>query len=113
MPCMNLTSAAVKGTRDRSTALSAAMTRLAWPGAPGWMMGGCGGAPALRHPPAKTTVSRTAFPDIKLFTIHEPPSPVKEPGSVEKIGDRLRIPHFLCSYSRTPGPPAAEPACAA
>ena len=38
MPCMNLTSAAVACTFERSLAWSAAITRLASPGAPGWMI---------------------------------------------------------------------------
>jgi hypothetical protein len=39
---MNLMSASMYWTCDRSVAASAAMTRLGCPGAPGWMMGGRG-----------------------------------------------------------------------
>ena len=45
IPCMNVTSAGVAWTCDRSRAWSAAIMRLGWPGAPGWTI--CGVWPAL------------------------------------------------------------------
>src|SRR6187455_1772766 len=65
MPCMNLTSAAVCCTRDRSTAFSAEMTRVDSPGAPGCTIGGADPAPAVptlavRHDAPAATIRRTA-----------------------------------------------------
>jgi len=72
MPCMNLMSAPVYSTCDRSLAFSAEITRLGWPGAPGWMIGGgpageAGAAsgrsdatPAVRHDAASPAIRRSA-----------------------------------------------------
>ena len=41
MPCMNFTSASVNRMPARLEASAAETTRLGWPGAPGWTIGGC------------------------------------------------------------------------
>ena len=75
MPCMNRTSATVCWTRDRSTASSAAMTRLDSPGAPGWTrggpdsaLGGPGSTLAERHDAAATITRRVAIRYVNVFT---------------------------------------------
>src|SRR5260370_23302611 len=65
---MNLMSAPTYCTRDKSDALSAVMTWLGSPGAPGWTIGGFGSATvaapapgaAVRHDAAATAHSRIA-----------------------------------------------------
>ena len=79
MPCMNLMSAAVYCTFERSVAFCAVMTWLAWPGAPGWTIGGGwsarGGAAAgaallweavLQDAPMQEHISATIRPDLKV-----------------------------------------------
>ena len=59
IPCMNLMSAPVYCTCDRSLACPAAMTRLGWPGAPGCASGGFASTGAAeRHDTPAQTVSK-------------------------------------------------------
>src|SRR5688572_8170862 len=52
MPCMNLISAAVCCTRDRSDAWAAPITRVACPGAPGCTITGVESVLVVRQPAA-------------------------------------------------------------
>ncbi len=69
MPCMNLMSAPVYCTCERSLAWAAPMTLLGWPGAPGWVICGLASAGAAeRHDAPAATVSRMAA--IRIRTRH-------------------------------------------
>ena len=57
MPCMNLMSAPVYCTCERSLACAAAITRLGWPGAPGWTIGGCASTGAAERHEAPAAAS--------------------------------------------------------
>ena len=68
IPCMNLTSAAVCWTFERSTALSAEMTWVASPGAPGWTIAGPEDETfVLRHAPAATERTHTPTERVNVL----------------------------------------------
>ena len=68
MPCMNLMSAAVCWTCDRSEAWASRMTRVACPGAPGWTMTGVASVLPVRQAAVvrKTTKRRAVAPRLEI-----------------------------------------------
>src|SRR5688500_9958643 len=94
MPCMNFTSAGVCCTFDKSVAASAEITRLASPGAPGWMIA----VPAAPEPErqAKATIAQTMSAAIRnLMGLGEP--------RIHRIAG--------ADHRRAPGPRRHGPTC--